>query len=262
MRADDGAEPGASWGTAHTLLLPFQEDAMHHLTEIRQLPIRRRSILTGDGACTSHPTVFCPQRDESVTTGTCAHCPRLIALDARATAGSVTCELPARSRNVPDVGEAAARIAVGELTRRDFTAVTDDVEVETLTSMLAGDKVACVAVVDAKGGVVGIVSKTDIVRQGADGDVAVVQEPPRELGRGFHIETRTGTTAGDVMTRGVYCLPEDARLSHAIGLMAVERIAHLPVVDAAGALVGVLHGDDVIAWLARQIGYVDAGSSP
>jgi CBS domain-containing protein len=156
-----------------------------------------------------------------------------------------------------DLAEAAARVPLGEIMRRDVVAIRRDVALDSVIRLLADGSAGCVAVVDERGGVMGIVSKTDLVVEQCDGGADVAKAP--RLRRGFHVVPAQEATAADVMRRGVHCLPEDARLSHAIGIMATERIAHLPVVDATGGLAEMLESDDVVAWLARQFGYTDVG---
>ena len=236
---------------------------MHDPAKLRRLPIRRRTVLAEDGSSSSDRAVFCPSREASVPINTCSRCPRLRTLDDRVAGGSVTCTplVPHGARNGRmDPAEAAARVAVGEVMTRDFFAVRPEVELETVARLFTDGNAGCVAVVDGRGGIVGIVSKTDLLQERMDRELEVVPLPPRELGSGFHVERTDTTTARDVMRRGVYCLPEDARLSHAIGVMATERIAHLPIVDMTGALVGILDGDNVVTWLARQIGYTGVGA--
>jgi CBS-domain-containing membrane protein len=153
-----------------------------------------------------------------------------------------------------DFAEAAARVPVGEVMRRDFLAVTADVALETLVTLLIEADAGSAPVVDARGGVVGVVTKADLLRLRPESDITE-RAAPASLGRGFHVEVPGGLTARDVMTPCAYVIPDHARLSHAIGLLASARIGHVPVVDAQGALVGVLDRADVIAWLARELGY-------
>ncbi|MBK6462516.1 MAG: CBS domain-containing protein [Myxococcales bacterium] len=218
--------------------------------EIRHLPIRSCTVLEGDGAVETRSFVFCPLRERAETTSHCERCPSLVTLEP----ARVSCELPPVDGRHVDAAELAARLCVGEVMRRDVVAVTADVDLVTVSQRLVDGAAGCVVVVDAKRAVLGLISKTDALRERAErGDAG--QAAPRELGRGFHVADVGQSTAGDVMVRAPLCLPEDARLSHAIGLMATDRLAHLPVVDADGVLVGVLDSDDVLAWFAKKIGY-------
>lgn len=59
--------------------------------------------------------------------------------------------------------------------------------------------------------------------------------------------------AGDLMTRRVVTAVESADVHEAIERMRAEGIRRLPVVDAAGAMVGVLSADDVTELLAEEL---------
>jgi CBS domain-containing protein len=206
-------------------------------------------VLSGDGSCVTAEAVFCPIREQSIATKACVYCPRIISVDHNH-GGSVICEPLAlrQRRGDVDLAEAAARVPLGEVMRRRAIAVREDVDIETIERLILDERLGCVPVTSARGDVIGIVSGTDLLRRAADGTDEV---PP--------------ATARDVMTPGARCLPEDARLSQAIALMAVEGIAHLPVVDAMGALVGVVHEADALRWVARGMGYIvpeDEGGRP
>jgi CBS domain-containing protein len=59
--------------------------------------------------------------------------------------------------------------------------------------------------------------------------------------------------AADLMTRSVVTAAESADVHTAIERMRSEGIRRLPVVDASGALIGVLSADDVIELLAEEL---------
>lgn len=229
----------------------MKEPQVRHLRTLRTLPIRSCTVLEGDGAAETRSFVFCPLRERAETTSHCERCPKLVSLEP---GRQVSCELPAVDGRHVDAAELAARLSVGEVMRRDALAVTADVDLVAVTQRLVEGEAGCVVVVDDKRAVVGLISKTDALRERSERGEAS-PAAPRELGRGFHVAELGQTTAGDVMVRAPLCLSQDARLSHAIGLMASDRLAHLPVVDGEGALVGVLESDDVLAWLAKKIGY-------
>ena len=55
-------------------------------------------------------------------------------------------------------------------------------------------------------------------------------------------------TAGDLMTRDVTVVHPDTSLLEAVKLMAQYHISGLPVVDEAGAIVGMLSDGDLVLW--------------
>jgi CBS domain-containing protein len=54
--------------------------------------------------------------------------------------------------------------------------------------------------------------------------------------------------AGDLMTRDVAVVHPETSLLEAVKLMAKRRISGMPVVDDAGAIVGVLSEGDLVRW--------------
>ena len=61
-------------------------------------------------------------------------------------------------------------------------------------------------------------------------------------------------TAGDLMTRDVAVVHPDTSLLEAVKLMAQRHISGMPVVDEAGAIVGMLSEGDLVRW---HEGYTD-----
>jgi CBS domain-containing protein len=60
--------------------------------------------------------------------------------------------------------------------------------------------------------------------------------------------------AGDLMTSDVAVVHPDTRLLEAVKLMAKRRISGMPVVDNAGAIVGMISEGDLVRW---HEGYTD-----
>lgn len=68
-------------------------------------------------------------------------------------------------------------------------------------------------------------------------------------------------TAGDLMTRDVAVVHPETSLLEAVKLMAERRISGMPVVDAKGAIVGMLSEGDLVRWhegyTEKQIRWLD-----
>jgi len=68
-------------------------------------------------------------------------------------------------------------------------------------------------------------------------------------------------TAGDIMTRDVAVVHPETPLLQAVRLMAQRRISGVPVVDDAGAILGILSEGDLLRWhegyTARQARWLD-----
>jgi CBS domain-containing protein len=169
---------------------------------------------------------------------------------------------PERSTNVP-AGPAEAT-PVSEIMTRHVVTVAPDVTVDELTSILLERGISGAPVVDEKGRPLGIVSKTDLLRDHHNrGDS--VEIPNVELHRGgveapldpgLHVEPEPGPTVRNVMTPLAFALPENASVARASALMAVEGVHRVVVVDDSGTVRGILSSLDVLRWLARSEGYV------
>lgn len=122
-------------------------------------------------------------------------------------------------------------MAVAHILRQKGTSVVT-VEpgdsVQTIVDMLARHRIGAVVVVDAHGGIAGIVSERDVVRAMAGNAAGVVSR-----------------TAKDIMTVKVRtCTPQDSE-AELMQLMTEHRIRHLPVV-ANGRVAGMISIGDVV----------------
>ena len=117
--------------------------------------------------------------------------------------------------------------------------------------LLLQRRVKAVPVVDA-GRVVGIITGGDLLRRAGMGLRLSLQRalPAEALAEQSRQLAAQGRTAAEVMTAPVVTVRDQARVSEAARLMAGQHIKRLPVVDAQGALVGVVSRLDVLATLA------------
>lgn len=100
-------------------------------------------------------------------------------------------------------------------------------------------------VVDTSGDLVGILSDRDILRCG------LVRN--EELVIGNH-------TVANVMTRGVHTCQAGDRLGDIAEIMVRQRIDALPVTDAAGHVLGIITSTDILLYVRRIEGVLDAGA--
>lgn len=112
----------------------------------------------------------------------------------------------------------------------DFVAtVPPDATVADLLAALAQHGVGAL-VVSADGRAIdGIVSERDVVR-------TLARDGQEVLAR----------SVAEIMTRQVQCAPPDADVADIMGVMTEQRVRHVPVVDADGALVGIVSIGDVV----------------
>jgi CBS domain-containing protein len=153
----------------------------------------------------------------------------------------------------------ADRTPVSAIMTPDVLCVRADVSVDALAALLLEHEISGVPVVDAAGAPIGVVSKTDLVRERYENQdtLEVRTYGARETG-GYHESNVGRTLVADVMVGMTFALPEDATLSQASALMAYEGVHRVPVVSADGKVVGILSAIDVLWWLANQDGYLIA----
>lgn len=150
---------------------------------------------------------------------------------------------------------------VSELMSKGFLTVTPSMRVSELAAFLEEGRLHGVPVVDKKGKLLGVVSRTDVVR-------LLAQEQREE---GFHNPFFTGfvddedyralwparakiqeipQTVRDIMSSRVVSIPETASAGTAAAKMAKEKI-HRILVTREGAFVGILSASDLLSCLAE-----------
>lgn len=60
------------------------------------------------------------------------------------------------------------------------------------------------------------------------------------------------TTIGELMTKNPFTVTLDSSIEECMQLMSNRRIRHLPVLDASGALVGVISIGDVVRYIIEE----------
>ena len=73
------------------------------------------------------------------------------------------------------------------------------------------------------------------------------------IGGTDYMETRT---AGEIMTRDVLTVPPETTVEELAKLLAFHNISGMPVVDASGAVVGIVSEADVIAKKGATVGEI------
>ena len=162
-------------------------------------------------------------------------------------------------------GMIAAATLVESVMTANVICVREDMSIEALTSLFLDRTISGVPVVDAQGFPLGVVSKTDLLRERHEnGDVFENgssrsqrgESLDEELGIGFHTAQLSRGTVADIMTCVSINVHEHAPLSEAAALMTVAGVHRVPVVSDEGRVVGILSALDVLRWLARRDGYV------
>lgn len=128
-------------------------------------------------------------------------------------------------------------------------AVPATTTVEECARLLLEKRISAVPVVDATGGVIGIVSEGDLIRRRETGTerryswwLELVSDP-QTMARDF--VKSGGHKVSDVMTRQVVSVTEDTALATIAGILEKHRIKRVPVVRG-GKLVGIVSRADLV----------------
>jgi hypothetical protein len=201
--------------------------------------IRNRTVRDAAGAEVRAETIYCPWRAQTIATAECAACERFAgrrpALDEKRPEAAA-CRVPFPEPlplTGPTVRErhAVLSVPIGAV-MRDVLCLRGDVPASEVARLVLDRGFSAVPIVDEDGRPLGVLSKTDLVRDGAPSDAA----------------------ASDVMTPVVLTVPENASLGDAVELMATHAIHRVFVVADSGEITGVLTTMDVVRWLALAPG--------
>ncbi len=130
-------------------------------------------------------------------------------------------------------------MAIGEICTREVVIAQRDISVKAAAQLMREYHVGCVVLVEERGGKrrpVGLLTDRDIVV--AVTALGLDPEPIR---------------AGDVASPELVELREDAGVADAVAAMRQKGVRRLPVVDADGALVGIVAADDILELLAEEM---------
>jgi len=210
----------------------------------RRLPVRSCHVVGAEDSVDTHHTVQCPRRQESTAFARCCGCVHMLSIDVDPDGKHGAVECVVGDDLVPhgrvDVAEAAVRVRLGDVIGLDTTCVRSNVKIEAVAELLVDKALRAVPVVDEGRRLVGIVSKSDLLRRRGTG------------------KART-KTAADIMTPVVHGLPEDAPVAYAISLMAFEGLHEVPIVDSNSHVIGMVTATDALRWVAQALGYVVPG---
>jgi CBS domain-containing protein len=140
-------------------------------------------------------------------------------------------------------------LTVSDVMTRDVVTVTEDAPFKAVAEILAEQRISAVLVRGTHGGVVGVVSETDLLRKG---------QFQRLPWRSFQLTHRTAQTkaealtAAQLMTSPVVTVESGCTLDEAARLMAARGIHRLVVVDG-DELIGIVTRSDLLsAYLASD----------
>ena len=148
-------------------------------------------------------------------------------------------------------------LTVKEIMTRDVCTVHEDTELKELAALFVAHNYKTLPVVDAAGGLVGIVSQTDLIEQDKPlhiptvislFDWVIYLESPKA----FSDEVRkvSARKVGEICAREVITCEPDTPVEEVANLMVEHKVHLLPVLDG-DRLVGVVARFDLIRSLGR-----------
>ncbi len=144
---------------------------------------------------------------------------------------------------------------VGDVMTRQVVSVGPEAPLKEVARLMVEHMVSGIPVVEADGKVVGVVSEADFLVK-ERGTRAVRRRPLAWL-LGESRATRaalakvTAVAARDAMTAPAITISADRPVREAADLMVERRVNRLPVVDAAGVLVGIVTRADIVRGFVR-----------
>ena len=140
-----------------------------------------------------------------------------------------------------------------DIMRTGVPTVPPDLTVEELGRMFIEQNITGLPVLDAGGALVGMVTENDLISQNKRLHIPTVLRLfdaiiPLESASSFEKEIKkaAGRTVGDICTREIITISEDATIEEIATIMSEQGAHHLPVVDSGGSLVGLIDQHDVI----------------
>jgi CBS domain-containing protein len=147
----------------------------------------------------------------------------------------------------------------------DVVTIAPDLSVEQIAQLLLSCNISGVPVVDAGGGLIGLVSEGDLLRRHEGGTERQrswwlsLLTGPEERAREF-VKTH-GRSAEQVMTREVITVTADTPVGEIARIMERRRIKRVPVVED-GKIVGIVSRANLLHGLATHSDRISVTPSP
>jgi CBS domain-containing protein len=138
---------------------------------------------------------------------------------------------------------------VRDVMTRRVVSVREDASFKEMADMLRHTRISAFPVIDSANCVIGLVSEADLlVKEAVQATGTSIVAALRHVGEEGKA---AGVTAADLMTHPAITIGPDASVAVAARVMYDRRIKRLPVVDAAGRLLGIISRSDVLAVFSR-----------
>ncbi|MEW1634287.1 CBS domain-containing protein [Streptomyces sp. NPDC093801] len=138
---------------------------------------------------------------------------------------------------------------VGELMTREVVTVPAHAAFKDIVRTLGEHRVSAVAVTDAAGHPLGVISEGDLLPKSADQGDWFRSLPRPEP---WESDKAAGTRAEELMSAPAVCARPDWTVAEAARLMESQRVKRLLVVDGADVLVGIVTRGDLLRIFLRD----------
>ncbi len=133
------------------------------------------------------------------------------------------------------------RLQVRDLMTRGVFAVNVDDDLETVSNLMDERSIRHAPVVDGAGGLLGLVTQRDLLRNSLKGQTGLPPEAERQA--------RLQITAGEIMVRNVVTASPGQDIRDAARIMLDNKFGCLPVLEGQ-RLVGIVTESDFVRLLA------------
>jgi CBS domain-containing protein len=215
------------------------------------LATRRRTLHTENGT-EQQLVVACPQRIDPVSIEECARCELCAGLELDGHV-SVRCTVEPPEA---EAGAPGAHAAVTTIMTAPVVSVERDASIENVQWLLVERGIGAVPVVDRSGRPIGIVAKTDLLRDRDEPTTSVNLASRAALEAGSSERQTSGLRAGDLMTPVVHAVLRHTSIAATAAVMARERVHHVVVVTDDGSIAGIVSTFDLARWVAARERFV------
>ena len=211
------------------------------------LPTHSRRVTRGEDE-ERELVVACPQRIDPVSLQDCAQCELCEGLELDGRVGVRCAVEPADALE----GSPGPGAAISSIMTRQVVTVLADASLENIQWLLLERGIGAVPVVDAASRPIGILSKSDLLRERDEPRADVKLADPDLDGEDGRLLDTSGLTARDVMTPVVHAVLERTSIAATAAVMARERVHHVLVVSDTGSLRGICSTFDLVRWVAAR----------
>lgn len=134
---------------------------------------------------------------------------------------------------------------VHQLMTKDVATISQSAGLKEAARMMIERKISGIPVLDPGRGLVGVVTKGDILHQES------LRSPSSTLRSPFRNTNQVSTTVAEAMTTKVVSIRGDADHTEAARLMESCGVKRLPVVSKGGALLGIISRSDILRAFER-----------